>query len=86
MITGLTGGRVEGRVTAIEEVRLKVVTFRIGFIVIADLQIFDLWGLSQTPALLIGMNYLRQFSRVTVDYGRKELLFELADVNRYQSA
>ena len=86
LVTGLTGGRLEGRITAIEEVRLKVVTFRIGFIVIADLQIFDLWGLSQTPALLIGMNYLRRFSRVTVDYGRKEFLFELADVEHRQTA
>ena len=30
------------------------------------------------PALLIGMNWLRRFSRVSIDYGRKELRFELA--------
>jgi hypothetical protein len=47
-------------------------------IVIADLQIFRLWGLSDTPALLIGMNFLRQFSQVSIDYGRKELRFEMA--------
>jgi len=57
---------------------LDSLTFEGCNIVIADLQIFDLWGLSETPALLIGMNFLRQFSRVSIDYGRKELDFELA--------
>ena len=86
LVTGVTGGSLEGRVTAIEQVRLRSVSFKIGFIVIAGLQIFDLWGLGQTPALLIGMNYLRRFNRVTVDYGRKEFFFELADVATARSA
>jgi hypothetical protein len=47
---------------------------------IADLQIFELWGLTKTPALLIGMNYLRSFSRVSIDYGREEFRFEMADL------
>ena len=86
LVTGVTGGSLEGRVTAIEQVRLKSISFKIGFIVIAGLQIFDLWGLNKTPALLIGMNYLRRFNRVTVDYGRKEFFFELADIATARSA
>lgn len=86
LVTGVTGGSLEGRITAIREVKLKGISFRIGSIVAAGLQIFDLWGLSETPALLIGMNYLRKFSRVTVDYGRKEFLFELADLAQEQEA
>jgi hypothetical protein len=35
-------------------------------------------GLSRKPALLTGMNYLRQFSRVSIDYGLKEIRFDLA--------
>ena len=85
-VTGVTGGSIEGRLTAIREVKLTGVSFRIGTIVVAGLQIFDLWGLAQTPALLIGMNYLRRFDRVTVDYGRKEFLFELANLARAQDA
>jgi hypothetical protein len=34
--------------------------------------------LTHSPALLIGMNLLRQFSRVSIDYGLKELRFDLA--------
>jgi predicted aspartyl protease len=79
-LTGITGGTVQGSVTTINKVRLDSLIFDGCNIVIADLQIFKLWGLSDTPALLIGMNFLRQFSRVSIDYGRKELGFELAEL------
>jgi predicted aspartyl protease len=79
-LTGVTGGLAEGRVMTIESVRLENLTFSIPAIVIADLQIFDTWGLRETPALLMGMNYLQRFARVTVDYGAKELRFNLAGV------
>ncbi|MGA7674223.1 MAG: retroviral-like aspartic protease family protein [Rhizomicrobium sp.] len=77
-LTGITGGVVEGHITTINKVRLNALTLEGCNVVIADLQIFDLWGLNDTPALLIGMNFLRQFSQVSIDYGRKELRFELA--------
>jgi hypothetical protein len=78
-ITGVTGGRMQGQVTSIGRIRLKSITFAAEAIVIADLQVFDLWRLSQTPAVLIGMNYLRKFAQVSVDYRFKEFRFELAD-------
>ena len=77
-LTGITGGVVQGNVTTINRIHLNALTLDGCNIVIADLQIFRLWGLSDTPALLIGMNFLRQFSQVSIDYGRKELRFELA--------
>jgi hypothetical protein len=47
-------------------------------LVIADFLVFDVWGMRQRPALLIGMNLLRQFGSVSIDYGLKELRFDLA--------
>jgi hypothetical protein len=47
-------------------------------LVIADFLVFDAWGLRHRPALLIGMNLLRQFGRVSIDYWLKELRFDLA--------
>jgi len=43
-------------------------------------EIFDVWGLRDQPALLIGVNFLQQFSRVSIDYSLKELRFELSRV------
>jgi predicted aspartyl protease len=78
-LTGVTGGVVTGRVTTLNHVRMNALTFENGSVAIVNLQIFDLWELSDKPALLIGMNWLRRFSRVTIDYGRKELRFNLSN-------
>lgn len=77
-LTGVTGGIVTGRVTTLKHVRMNALSFLNGNVAIVDLQIFNLWELSDRPALLIGMNWLRRFSRVSIDYGRKELRFDLA--------
>lgn len=77
-LTGVTGGVVNGQVTTVKKVKLGSLTFEDSRIAIADLQIFRLWEIDDRPALLIGMNWLRQFSKVSVDYGRKELRFDLA--------
>jgi predicted aspartyl protease len=77
-LTGVTGGVVQGSITTVNEIHLDSLIFDGCNIVIADLQIFRLWELNDTPALLIGMNFLRQFSKVSIDYRRKELRFELA--------
>lgn len=79
-LTGVTGGSVTGRVTSVDRVRLGGLDFSDAGLVICDLQIFELWGLASRPALFIGMDLLRQFSQVTVDYGRKEYRFEFASL------
>ncbi len=78
-LLGVTGGAVEGRVTAIGNIRLGPINFVHSALVISDLPVFDVWGLADRPALFIGMNFLRQTSSVTIDYGRKELRFRLAN-------
>ena len=80
-ITGVTGGQMEGRIISINKVRMGGLRFVTPILAIADLQIFDLWGLTGTPALLMGMNYLRSFAQVTVDYGRNEFRFQFADIS-----
>lgn len=79
-ITGITGGSIMGRIVEIDRIRLHSVNFADAVIAIADMQIFDVWGLSKEPALLIGMNFLRQFAKVSIDYGMKEIRFNLASL------
>jgi hypothetical protein len=43
--------------------------------IFADLHIFDLWKLNDRPAILIGIDVLRHFHDVTLDFGRKEVIF-----------
>lgn len=75
----ITGGEIVGKVAIVHKIGLtSALTFTDCPLVIADFLVFDVWGLRQRPALLIGMNLLRQFERVSVDYGLKELRFDLA--------
>jgi predicted aspartyl protease len=75
----ITGGEILGKVVMINKIRLTAaLTFTDCPLVIADFLVFDAWGLRQRPALLIGMNLLRQFGRVSIDYGLQELRFDLA--------
>ena len=77
-LTGVTGGVVEGRVVTLKHIHLRGLDIEGCRIAIAGLQIFRLWDLEDRPSLLIGMNWLRQFNRVAIDYGNKEVRFDLA--------
>jgi hypothetical protein len=78
-LTDITGGEIVGKVAMVDKIRLAAaLTFIHCPLVIADFLVFDAWGLRQRPALLIGMNLLRQFGRVSIDYGLQELRFDLA--------
>ncbi|HLZ76950.1 retroviral-like aspartic protease family protein [Phenylobacterium sp.] len=44
----------------------------------ADMHVFELWGLKETPALVIGMDLLTQFDTVSLDFGRSQVRFDLS--------
>jgi hypothetical protein len=60
-------------------IRLGAVSFLRANLLISDLEVFNVWGLADRPALFIGMNFLGQTSAFSIDFSRKELLFKLAD-------
>lgn len=80
MLTGVTGGEMLGQVVPVSRIRLQDLSFTDGVLAIADVPDFDAWKLHTQPAVLIGMNYLRQFTSVSVDYRAKEIRFELSQV------
>lgn len=41
----------------------------------ADMHVFDIWGLKDSPALVIGMDLLAQFEEVALDFGRSQVKF-----------
>ena len=81
---GVTGGLIIGLATNIDDIRLGELHLTYTPLVVAALEVFDVWGLSKQPALLFGMDCLRRFARVTIDYGRKELRFEVASAGAVQ--
>ena len=53
---------------------VKVAHMPIAF---ADLHTFAEFDLNDQPAMLLGMDMLRHFERVSVDFGRKEVSFKI---------
>ena len=76
-LVGVTGQSVSGvaRVARyIEMDKVRVTNIPMAF---CDLHLFDMWGLRDKPALLLGVDVLRLFSRVELDFGNKAVLFKV---------
>jgi hypothetical protein len=78
LLYGVTGGILAGIGTNIDDITLDALHLTYTPLVVAPLEVFDVWGLRRQPALLFGMDCLRRFARVSIDYGRRELRFEVA--------
>ena len=78
-VTDVTGGTSPGRITSFSTIRLGAISFLRANLLISDLEVFNVWGLADQPALFIGMNFLGQTSAFSIDFSRKELQFKLAD-------
>ena len=77
-LSGATGGDAAGQFTPIKQMKIQGLIFENGTIVVSDVPNFAQWGINAQPAILVGMDYLRKFSSLTIDYQRKEITFELA--------
>jgi predicted aspartyl protease len=74
-LTGVTGGTTQADIIRVELVKAGSVRFSDAVLAIADLEIFKSWGLTVRPTLLIGMNFLRQFDKMIIDYGTNAFYF-----------
>ncbi len=77
-LTGITGGSRTGRVLKVETILFGDLEFSGCEIAAADLDVFKIWDLADKPAMLIGLNFLREFRTVSVDFRRKEYRLKLA--------
>lgn len=84
-VLGATGGTTLGRLTYVSDIRVGPMNYAHSELVIADLQVFDVWGLSQKPAIFLGMNFLQNVAAFTIDYARKELRFKVGALERLAS-
>lgn len=78
VLTGVTGGEISAEVIGIDRVRLQNLSFTHGALAISDVPDFATWKLKYRPALLIGMDYLRQFDRISIDYRARRIEFQLS--------
>jgi predicted aspartyl protease len=79
-LIGVTGGAAEALPVSIQRVKFAKLQSDFGTVMFVDLPIFALWDLADEPALLIGMDYMRRFDRVTIDYRIKEFRFDVGSL------
>ena len=72
-LQSVTGHRIVGEYVIVSELEVGGVTLKDLPIVFADSQLFTRMGLRDRPALLLGMNALRGFEKVSIDFAKKKL-------------
>ena len=72
-LISVTGRKLVGEVYSVKQLTMGEVTFRDLAVVVSDAAIFGSLGLATGPTLLLGMNALSAFDKVSLDFERKKL-------------
>jgi hypothetical protein len=76
-VTGVTGVTINLQLARVAQLQLGEVMLRDVPIAFADVPPFALFGLSEQPALLLGTDILETFRRVSLDFRRRKVRFQL---------
>lgn len=74
---GVTGVAIRLQMATVAELRLGPVILRNVPVAFADVPPFTVFGLSKQPALLLGTDLMETFRRVSLDFGRRKVRFQL---------
>jgi predicted aspartyl protease len=78
-ITSVTGGTMPAQFAQIDHIQIGGVDMNNIPVAFADAEPFKRFGLENKPALLLGMDALRLFDRVSVDFANKQVRFILPE-------
>mgnify|MGYP003940960753 CR=1 FL=1 len=76
-ITSVTGGQTPADYSSVKEIRIGGAKLKNMPIAFASPQIFHRLGLDRKPALLLGMDALGMFDRVSIDFANRNVRFVL---------
>lgn len=78
-ITSVTGGTLVAQYAHIKRIQVGGVDLNNIPVAFVDAEPFKRFGLANKPALLLGMDALRLFDRVSVDFANKQVRFVMPD-------
>ena len=78
-LVDVTGGRLPAAFAAVGKIRIAGLTLYNPVVAFADAHPFKRYGLENKPAMLLGMDTLRAFRRVSVDFAQRKVRFLLPD-------
>lgn len=77
LVQSPSGRTMEASAAILPHIRFGSIILRELPVLVADLHTFDIWGVQDQPAMLIGVDILARFSEVVIDLRRAELILEL---------
>jgi predicted aspartyl protease len=75
MVTSVTGQSIPAQFAQVDRIQIGGADFNNIPVAFADAEPFRRFGLANQPALLLGMDALRLFERVSVDFANKQVRF-----------
>ncbi len=78
-LMSVVGDRVPAEYTIVGSMRIGGIKMGNAAVAFADVHPFRKFGLTKRPAMLLGMEGLRSFRRVTIDFANKEVRFQVPD-------
>lgn len=81
-VRSATGQTVSGRAADVGDLRVGALEFSDFAMVFAPLHTFEQWGLGDRPAMLFGIDVLRMFASVALDFARPIVTFRTAAERR----
>jgi predicted aspartyl protease len=76
-VLSVIGGATPGQFASVPALTLGDITLQNVPVVFSDLYTFRLFHLENRPAMLLGINVLRNFDRVSIDYRHRKVAFVL---------
>ncbi len=76
-LIGAAGEATVGELRIVRSIELGALRMTNLPLVLADLHIFDIWNLNSHPAVLLGVDVLKMFARVELDFGSDKVKFRL---------
>lgn len=76
-LIGAAGEATVGELRIVRSIELGALRMTNLPLVMADLHIFDVWNLNSRPAVLLGVDVLKMFARVELDFGSDRVKFRL---------
>lgn len=85
-LTSVTGEKATADYTGVPHIRVGRLAFGTMPIAFADVAPFERFGLTKRPALLLGMDALRSFAKVDIDFPNRQVRFEMPRNVRYMQS
>lgn len=71
-LESVTGAKITGDLMSIRKMKIGAITLSNVAVVVTDAHTFDQLGLENKPAMLLGMNAMRAFRKVSIDFANKK--------------